>query len=268
MKPMRRRDLHLTGLRLLAGWAAAGPALAQRAQVTSNPAITLGFGDWPPFFSMGMQGKGLLARIVSQAFEREGWQVDYVELPWKRAQAMVESGALLGSPGWAWNVERAQLMLYSDPILISRTQLFHLKRQTLPPRADTDLRGLRVGATAGYHYGLVIQQQEKAGQLQMDRAPNDESSLRKLLLGRVDAVLLNREVGVYLLANRFSAAEREQIGWLERPVALQSSHLLMSKARPESPALLQAFNQGLVKLKQQGLVRRTLEEAGSAVALA
>lgn len=267
---MRRRDWHRHAWRALAGWAAVGlpvPAMAQTAPPRGDAPLTLGYGDWPPFFSAEMPGQGLFARIVSDAFAREGLRVEYQEMPWRRAQALVETGALLGSPGWAWNEERARLLLYSDPVLISRNQLFHLKHQPLPAGAEQDLRRLRLGATAGYHYGALIQQQERAGQLQIDRAPNDLSSLRKLLAGRVDAVLMNREVGLYLLDRRFSAAERAQFAMVERPLSQLSLHLLMSKARQEAPALLQAFNRGLVRLKQEGLVRRTLDEAGSPIEL-
>jgi len=240
-----------------AGLALMGLGAAARAAET----VRLGIGEWPPYFGAELRQQGVFAHIVAEAFRRESLQVAYESMPWKRALSLVESGALHGSPGWTHSEERARLFLYSDPVLISREVLFFAKKKPLRFRGEEDLRGLVLGATSSYHYGPLIGQLEQAGQLRLDRAPSDELSLRKLLLGRVDAVLLNREVGLELLRRKFTPEEREMLDYSERAVAEKPSHMVMSRARPEVPALLTAFNRGLAQLQREGLVRRWLDEA-------
>lgn len=246
-------------LYLQAGLALLGPgaSLPLRAAET----VRLGIGEWPPYFGAELRQLGVFAHIVAEAFKREGLQVAYELMPWKRALSLVESGALQGSPGWTHGEERARQFLYSDPVLISREVLFFPKKRPLRFRGEEDLRGLVLGATTSYLYGPTISQLEQAGQLRLDRAPSDELSLRKLLLGRVDAVLLNREVGLELLRRKFTPEEREALDYSERAVAEKPSHMVMSRALPEVPTLLLAFNRGLAQLQREGLVKRWLDEA-------
>lgn len=250
---INRRQALCAGISL--GFAACGPALGATSH---RPQVHLGIGDWPPFFSTDLPGHGLFAQIVSQAFERQGYVVQYEHMPWKRALAEMEQGHLDGSPGWAFTEERAAKFLYSDPVLMSRDALFYLKAKPLDFRTDEGLKGNVLGATSGYFYGALIQQYKAQNHIRVDRAPNDEASLRKLLLGRVDAVLMNREAGLHLLATRFTAEERALFELAKRYVSVKTSHLLMSRSVPHVAAQLEAFNRGLAALHRAGEVERIL----------
>lgn len=257
MPDMQRRPLLRGSAALLS--TALWPTRSLRAQEGST--VRLGIGEWPPYFGQGLRQHGVFAHLVTEAFRREGLQVEYQLMPWKRALSLVESGALHGSPGWAFSEERARLFHYSAPVIISRDVLFYARERPLNVRGLADLEGRQIGATTGYHYGTQIEQLEQQGRLRLDRAPSDELSLRKLLLGRLDGVLMNREVGLELLRSRFSAQERAGIEHSERALSEKPSHMLMSRALPEVPALLQAFNRGLAKLQREGLAKRWLDEA-------
>ncbi len=248
-----RRRFLCTSLAL--GAATSSQALSA---APARPVVRLGIGDWAPFFSADLPGQGLFAQIVSLAFERAGYAVHYEQMPWRRALADMEQGLLDGSPGWAFTEERAAKFLYSDPVLMSRDALFFLKARPLEFQTDEQIQGSLLGATAGYFYGPLIQQYEAQNLIRLDRAPNDEASLRKLLLGRVDAVLMNRETGLHLLATRLSAEERAQFDVARRFISAKTSHLLMSRARPGVTGLLGAFNQGLAALHRAGEIQRIL----------
>ncbi len=200
----------------------------------------------------------MFAQIVSLAFQREGYAVRYEQMPWRRALADMEQGLLDGSPGWSITEERAAKFLYSDPVLMARDALFFLKSRPVEFQADEQIKGRLLGATAGYFYGPLIQQYEAQNLIRVDRAPNDEASLRKLLLGRVDAVLMNREAGLHLLATRFSIEERAQVEVARRDISAKTSHLLMSRAKTGVTGKLAAFNQGLAGLHHAGEIQRIL----------
>ncbi|MDC8783914.1 substrate-binding periplasmic protein [Roseateles koreensis] len=238
----------------------AAPNAPPNAELKRVEPVRLGIGEWAPFFSADLPHFGVFAQVVSEAFAQQGFAVQYQIMPWKRALADVESGYLHGSPGWGLTPERAQKFLYSDPVILSHDALFFLKRRPLLFQRDEDLRDKLLGATSGYHYGPLIQQYEAEGILRVDRAPSDEASLRKLLLGRVDGLLMNREAGVFLLKTRFTSAEQAEVVISPRAVGSKTSHMVMSRALPEVPGQLKAFNLGLAELRQRGRVQELLRQ--------
>lgn len=250
---------------LLAGLATGALALSEARALTApntGTTVRLVVGEWAPYFSPALPQLGLFAQIVSEAFGRVGLAVEYVQVPWKRALVDVEAGLLHGSPGWALNEERALKFLYSDPVIISRDALFFLKRRPLVYERDDDLRGKQLGATAGYHYGAAVHHMEAEQALKLDRAPTDEASMRKLLLGRVDAVLMNRVAGLHLLRNKFTPAERALISVSDKFITAKTSHLLMTRKLPEGAIMLQAFDRGLAALSREGRVQQILPADG------
>ena len=48
--------------------------------------ITLANGEWAPYLSENLKHYGYISRIVKEAFEEEGYEVEYVFLPWKRSE--------------------------------------------------------------------------------------------------------------------------------------------------------------------------------------
>jgi polar amino acid transport system substrate-binding protein len=252
---MRRRRTTAGLLLAAVGW----PSLTRAASVPQ--AVRLAIGEWPPYFSQTMRHQGVFAHIVSQAFRSEGLTVEYLSVPWQRALMMVESGAVHGSPEWLHTEERARLYLYTDPVITSREVVFSLRSRPLQFEQIAQLAGKHLGGAIGYNYGEAVTKAEREGLLQIERVAQDETNLRKLLGRRLDGVLLNQDVGLDLLRQKFSPAEAALVQVSEVAVAEKPSHMVMSRALPEVPSLILAFNQGLARLRRDGSLQQMLDAA-------
>lgn len=206
----------------------------------------------------------MFAHIVKEAFAREGVAVSYQFFPWKRALLMAEHAEVSASPGWIQTEERSKLFLFSDPVLISRTTLFYRRDRPLVFNTMADLKGKTIGAAVGYTYGEAFDQAAQGGEFTVDRTSSDEANLRKLLLGRLDAVAVNRAVGFDILT-RFTDAEQKQLAATDRNVNEQASRMAVSRALPNAEQLLKTFNTGLAKLQRDGTVKRLLADVETGV---
>ena len=243
----------------------AGRKNAEREYVSAKNVeqerVRLTNGEWPPFLSEHLLHHGIGSRIVSEAFAAEGITVEYGFFPWKRAYKYAKLGVWDGSVIWLWSKERTKLFYYSDPVIDSQDVFFQLREKPLRWQKLEDLTGLTIGATAGYFYGKAFEQAEKSGQLKVVRVNSDLQSLRRLLTGRIDACVINLQVGYFLLNQHFSDLQRQRISYHPNAVHESSWHLILSKQKPGNKQLLERFNRGLATLRNSGAVERYLKDA-------
>jgi polar amino acid transport system substrate-binding protein len=127
----------------------------------------------------------------------EGFDFVMETLPRKRLQILVENGTLDGivigmMPQWMGDPNRVKY-LWTDPFA---TDSFVMASTTLNPvfynRID-ERSGVRIGVTLGYVYPGIDEWVARHG-LTRDEAPTEERNLDKLMLGRVDAVIVAESV--------------------------------------------------------------------------
>ena len=226
---------------------------------SSGKVIRISNGDWPPFMSPSNPHNGFVSRIVTEAFRIENVTVRYEFFPWARAYLVAQRGEFDASIGWYWNEERARDFLFSDPVFIESQVLFHLKEKPFNWTSLNDLKGKSIGATLGYTYGDGFKQIEESKFTDVQRVPSDEQNLRKLLAGRVDAVVMSKTVGERLLRS-FNMADASRIAFNPRPVNSGPLHVIFPKNMPQGQEWMTRFNRGLAQLKARGAVERYSRE--------
>ena len=251
---MRRQALAiaLTGILLVLASLPSSGALADTVRITN--------GEWPPFTSERLPDNGPLSRIVAEAFALEGITVEYGYFPWKRAYDYARTGKWDGSIGWAPTPRHVQDFQMSDPVLTADKALFHLKNIPFDWQKIEDLRGWKVGATAGYSYGDDWDNAVKDGRLRVDEVTVDEQNIRKLLLRRVDVIAMEVDVANYLLRTRLTPEEAATI--VQHPKLLMRTPICLAVSRNTARAadLTTRFNRGLQRLKDSGAYDRYLGE--------
>lgn len=242
----------LTGILLTLLSLIQGSALAETVRITN--------GEWPPFTSEHLPDKGPLSRIVAEAFALEGITVEYGYFPWKRAYDYARTGKWDGSVGWAPTPKHRTDFHMSKPVLMVDKGLFHLKDIPFDWKKIDDLKGWKVGGTAGYSYGDEWDNAVREGRLQIEEVTVDEQNIRKLLLRRVDVVAMEVDVASYLLRTALTPEEAATI--VQHPKLLMQTPicLALSRQSEHSAALLARFNRGLQRLKESGAYERYIQE--------
>ncbi|USD43643.1 transporter substrate-binding domain-containing protein [Vibrio sp. SCSIO 43135] len=215
--------------------------------VSSANTVKLANGEWAPYQSKSLKNGGFISQLVQEAFEAEGYQVEYTYMPWKRGFEESKAGKLDGSLIWSKNPEREQFFHYSDPVITLSTSLFQRKDKPVTWRAREDLSAFKVGGVTGYAYG--IEDLEKDGTIKIQRISSAENNYKKLAAGRLDIVLEDTDVGLETI-NKLNLTGKLEPN--DKTLTARNYFVIISKKSPRAQELVDAFNRGLMKLKEQG----------------
>jgi len=224
----KRLLIALTACALVgAGSAAAQPALRACAHPAAQP------------MSWEQRGQlhGVCVEVARRAFAAAGWRLSVEAVgPWSRCQALVERGQVDAMVCAFDTPARREYAVAAEPALArNEAALFVRRDSALRFDGWADLAGVRVGVGHGVSLGAEVDQQ-LARHARVDNALSEELNLRKLLVGRLDAVATAREAGEQLL--RVLGCE-QQVRVLPRGLGAASLYLQVSRLSPAVAALPQ-----------------------------
>lgn len=145
------------------------------------------FSPWPPYtYTENGKAAGLSIRVLDEAARRAGLAVEYHERPWKRCLHEVRAGAFDAV------IDAAQR---SD--FLQGPTSYSVYTNTFWVREDTPIQAFSMPALGGSTVGLVTgytypDELVKTPPYAIDYSVDDETNLRKLAVGRVDAVVADR----------------------------------------------------------------------------
>ncbi len=224
--------------------------------------IHLTNGEWSPYLSKDLKHYGVISRIVSEAFKLEGINVEYHFFPWKRAFVMAEKGKMDGSIIWGLRSDRAEKFYYSDSVLSAKYVFFHLKEYSFKWENLNDLKNVSIGVPLGYSFGDEFEAAKRNKELQVYETPNTHTNFQLLLAKRIQICPEEIEVGYNILRREFGKKAVELI--THHPKLLlpgEKHYLIMTKTNSRNKRMIELFNKGLKKLREQGKIKQYFAES-------
>ncbi|EMQ2876637.1 transporter substrate-binding domain-containing protein [Vibrio navarrensis] len=218
--------------------------------------VRLANGEWAPYQSKSLKHGGYISHLVTEAFAAEGYNVEFVYLPWKRGFEQTQDGELDGSFLWSRNEERAQHFFYSDKVLTLKTSLFQRKGAQIMWSKPEDLAKYAIGGVIGYAYG--VEDLEKQGVVKISRISDADANYKKLAGGRLDIVLEDSNVGQTTVMR---LGLTDQIEMNDKPIVERDYFLIVPKKSPRAQEILDAFNRGLAKVLAEGKLQKFEQES-------
>lgn len=216
--------------------------------------IRLAAGEYPPFTSADLPDGGLLGELTHRAFAVSGHRVQIDFLPWARAVLVMRRGQHDGLMAIWPDKAIAEKLIPSRPLVYSELGFFVRKNTSVPFITLSQMKGQPVGTVRGYHYPQSIM---NSGIVAEDAA-DDLGNLHKLAAQRFDSVLLEKNVGLYLLGQQ--AGLQNKLVWqdpvLDR-LPLFVAFAVPKAGQPDWPAL---YEQGLKQLWESGEYLRILKK--------
>ncbi len=232
--------------------------------VSAQDKVVISNGEWKPYLSPDLKHFGVASHIVTEAYKREGVNVEYKWYgeAWKRAYKDTKDGKVNGSVIWSLKPERQAEMFYSEPVIKGKKDVFfYLKKDKFDWNTIEDLKGKRVGGTAGYTYGPLIDEAAKKGYITMDLVSKESLNLQKLLKGRIDLFMTGTVIGGDMIKEKLSPEQAALITFHEKPFRIATYHLILTKSIAANKQLLDKFNAGLKKLQDEGLYDQYLKDS-------
>ncbi len=215
--------------------------------------------EYPPYeYTENGEVKGLAVDIVREAFNLMNHEAIIEVLPWARSQALFERGDVDGIFTFFQNEERQAFTRYSKEVVVSQTiALWVPKNSKIEFDGDlTKLQSYRFGITPKTSYGERFDTAIKYEIIRTDPALTIESNIRKLVTGRIDIWISNRD-GAHHELKRLGMSD--QVRELKYPIQVVPAYMGFSKSRT-SAELRDAFDQAIVTLKQTGVYDRLFKK--------
>lgn len=231
----------------------AVPATAERAP------LRLATLEYPPYIRETERGaRGLVVEVVEAAFARIGQPIQIEFFPVARGQHRLLNGQADAFFSIKKTTEREQTMLFTQKALMSQDYVFFVRKDS-SRRFNGSLESMAdasIGLVAATSYGSRFDAAAQAGTFKkLDSVTSHITNFRKLLAGRVDAVICSRLVGFYYLAHLAGLQDVEVSG----PVVETTYSYLAFSRQQDFTMLADRFDAALEAMERDGSLKRILD---------
>jgi PAS domain S-box-containing protein len=240
------------GIRTRHGLAETGNKSDSMAQVgveaAVRPALFLGNESLPPMIYMN-RGKptGIVVDLAKALAKRMHQPVEIRLMNWADAQQLVLDGRADALLQINPSPERLKIYDFSEPLLTSEFTIFTSAERS-GVTSMRDLRGLKVGVEQG---GLPIFLLQEDPKITVEDIPDLSQGFKMLGTGALDAVVADRWVGRYILAEN----NIEDIKLFDQPISRSDSAIAVKKGNAN---LLGDINAALADIRRDGTYDRII----------
>ncbi|WP_020410740.1 substrate-binding periplasmic protein [Hahella ganghwensis] len=221
--------------------------------------VRIAVGEWPPYLSAEFPHFGVAAHIVEESFTAAGVKVEFGFFPWNRVARYVEDGLWDTSILWVETEERKKVYLFSEVVFEGTAVFFHRRDHPIKWQTYRDFEGVKFGGLMSASYPWFESAKEAGVNMIMEKVSEESLNFAKLLSGRIHAFSLDKLVGIYILQKKLPYV-MDYISYNPRPIESWPYRLIFTKS-PRGEMMVNAFNRGLLILKEKGLIERHLQEA-------
>lgn len=226
--------------------------------VFSAEKIKLATLDWEPYIGQKLKNQGYVAEVVIEAFKQAGYDVHIEYMPWARVVKMTEKGTYDGYFPEYYSDSLKEKNLVSDAIPGGPLGLFKRKGEAISYSKLQDLTPYKIGVVRGY---INTAEFDAADYLKKDEANDDLQNFRKLLKKRIDLVVADKFVGLYVMEQNLPES-LNKIEFINPPLETKDLFVCIPKNSANASMKMKAFNQGLKQINEDGTVKKILERHG------
>ncbi len=216
--------------------------------------------NWPPFTpdKFGMATEGLSLRLMKEIFSRLDIEVDVELLPQKRMLEYLKKGQKDAATVISINKERLEFLDFTEPVFQKRGFVYFLSSRDPPIEWHSyeDLKGLRIGITAGHNYGDEFKEAARRYKLDLYEVPRVRQNFDMLLADRIDVFLC-----VEMTAGQFLRDSKYKGKIIHSPRSYYSKgyHIGFSK-KSKAGVLIPEVNKVIRQMKEDGSLNRIIAE--------
>jgi len=222
---------------------------AQTAKaVNKEKSFNLVAAIYPPYNYQDGEIKGLNIDVIKAAFSAVNYKVKIEILPFGRAFQYAKQGIADGTPLW-YSENRTQWFDFSEPYTRSELVFFKSKSLQIAYQSLNDLAPFTIGTVQNYAYPKSFIDHPD---LKIDQVLTDEQNMSKLILGRIDMVLIDKRMAHFILRN----SHPEKLNSFDSAATLKDEnyYLAITKNAKNYKRKRDAFNLGLAKIKENGVL--------------
>lgn len=237
--------------------------------------------EWEPYAGSRMLNKGFASTIITKAFQKAGYTVEFEFHDWDKAMELARNGNADGIFPAYYEKSREEHFLFSESLAKSPLELCKIRHFQSPspgggvfekgyyieyitdPRIDQtqalrDLEKYKFGVVKGY---ANTEEFDAADFLTKIEVQTDEENIAQLLRDEVQLIVIDRYVARNIMIKRFPWRSGE-IEFLQPSLSMKDLYLAVSKNTDNAQEKLDAFNAGLKILKEDGILNIIMRQYG------
>jgi polar amino acid transport system substrate-binding protein len=226
--------------------------------------VKFAIGEWQPYTGETIENYGLASEIVLAACNATGLKASFEFFPWKRAENNVIEESHFGTFPYKKTKERELIFYFSDSLFSSSDAILlyklndHTKNFTYTN--PNDLKGYRVGTILGSE---VVIQSLKLKNITVEEVSTTLQNIKKLENDRIDFCIDDKAVILQTLKSKYNPKKLSNFVFTSKNYTAPTPYYIMvSKEYPNAIDLINRFNEGLKKIKQNGVYSKILSKYG------
>jgi len=190
---------------VLSGWAALAGAEEPDADIGSGDSIrerpyVVVVNNAPPFRLIEAWDdksgySGAYIDTVNEISRRTGLPLEFRNVPFARALAMMQAGRADMMLGPTWSIERADFMYYLNAAFPAEAKVFYLAPNSSDITRYRDLLNREIGVLRSARYFDPFDDDDRISKYKLDRY---EAGFKMLSRGRLDALIIPERQGRFL----------------------------------------------------------------------
>jgi len=217
---------------------------------------------WPPFFDIqNTDNPGYAVELSREIFTAAGHTVKFEIVPWSRAVDGTSTGLYSAAIG-AFDGDVPGAILPTESIGFSTNTFFVKKGDSWRYSGISSLAKKRVGLIQDYNYDYGDFDKWAATTKEVGWMAGDEAlftNLRMLVAGRLDAIIDDSNVIIYLAKQKNLLSQIEPAGTLGEKAPL---YIAFSGKQPKGKEYAKIFSEGLAALRKNGKLNLILAKYG------
>lgn len=227
------------------------------ASALAKKNIVLSSINWEPYTGENLPDHGFFSELVSRAFSKAGYRVKYKYFSWARALREAKLGNVHGVMVAYWKKERTGFLVYPEVVWRVKEEFITLRDNSITYTGRlSDLKGSTIGVLEG---SAQAEELQSAG-LQTQSINEQIQNVRMLLAGRIDAMLIPRNIFFFHLDRMAPQFQRRRVKILHPPYKIYDMYVAFSKQKPNHFRLTKDFNRGLGSIKADGTFLKILNK--------
>ncbi|WP_429077637.1 substrate-binding periplasmic protein [Aeromonas veronii] len=240
------------------GWLLASLLVGGMAMAHDKPTLTILTELWPPYVMHSDKGElvGADLELARTVLQQLGYRTEVKVLPWKRVLQQARLGQGDAVLDVFYNKDRQEWLHYpEEPLSRSGEVLFYPADRPVKFEQLSDLKGLRIGIQADYAYSPDFLADEGVIRVAMTGDGKMVKQLHLMMAGRLDGVVLNEQVGRYLLRTQ---GLQDQVNHGSRLLTDDNRNFLAFTHKPGHDQLAIRFSSALKAFKQTPAYKQLL----------
>ncbi|XPV76602.1 MAG: substrate-binding periplasmic protein [Desulfovibrio sp.] len=220
-------------------------------------------GYFPPQYYQGEDGKwhGMVIDFTNALFQKAGCTPEYLDIPWRRALAMLDAGSLDLMVNLSITSDRSEYINFVGPVRYEKMVLITRKDSEIIVEQLADLIKFpkAVGYINGNYYGEEFKellQNDQEFDNMLEGTTDTYQNYKKIQAGHISALITER-YNYYQAARTLPFAQ----GLKENGFVVNSGPIYFGfSKRAVGPELLAKLNQAFQELKAEGVFEGILRK--------